>query len=77
MYCSKCGQQINDTDRFCPHCGAKVGADHAVTKVTKKQPSAPVPTQYAAVQPQYAVQPQPIIATVPTRQKRRPAPKKR
>ena len=77
MYCSKCGQQINDTDRFCPHCGAKVGADHAVAKVTKKQPSAPVPTQYAAVQPQYAVQPQPIIATVPTRQKKAPRPEKK
>jgi len=21
MYCSKCGKQINDSDKFCPHCG--------------------------------------------------------
>ena len=22
MYCRKCGKQINDSDKFCPHCGA-------------------------------------------------------
>lgn len=24
MYCSKCGNQISENDRFCPHCGAPV-----------------------------------------------------
>lgn len=27
MYCSNCGTQIADTDKFCPSCGSRVGID--------------------------------------------------
>lgn len=26
MFCKSCGKQIGDNERFCPHCGAAVGA---------------------------------------------------
>ena len=27
MYCSNCGTQIADTDKFCPSCGSRVGGN--------------------------------------------------
>ncbi len=47
MFCTKCGQQINENASFCVNCG---------NKVEQTQPSAPQytpPTQYAQP-PQYA-----------------------
>ena len=29
QFCSKCGKQLQDTDRFCPGCGASIGNDTA------------------------------------------------
>ncbi len=57
MFCTKCGQQINENASFCVNCG---------NKVEQTQPSAPQytpPTQYAqppqyAPPQQYAPQPQ-------------------
>ena len=31
MYCSKCGKQIEDDARFCPHCGAENQAQETVS----------------------------------------------
>ena len=28
MFCSKCGNEINDSDRFCPNCGEKIIKNH-------------------------------------------------
>ena len=27
MFCGKCGKELNENDRFCPACGAPVGAE--------------------------------------------------
>lgn len=29
MYCSKCGSQIPDNSKFCPHCGNGIGAGNS------------------------------------------------
>ena len=29
MYCSKCGKPVNDNDRFCGACGAKLTHDNS------------------------------------------------
>lgn len=26
MYCSKCGNEVRDSDKFCPKCGAKISS---------------------------------------------------
>ena len=43
-FCGKCGSKINDSAKFCPHCGAT--ADEAPQ--TPKAPSAPKSVPYAA-----------------------------
>ena len=32
MYCPKCGNYVNDGDRFCPKCGASVETGNATTQ---------------------------------------------
>lgn len=29
MFCTRCGSQLRDTDRFCPQCGVNVAAPHS------------------------------------------------
>lgn len=30
MYCSNCGNKINDNERYCPYCGAEQNIDYTV-----------------------------------------------
>lgn len=40
MFCSNCGTQINDGEKFCPNCGAPVhGADQNAAQFTNEQPT--------------------------------------
>lgn len=32
MYCSNCGKQVNDGERFCPYCGSPLGNQNTVGK---------------------------------------------
>ena len=29
MFCRNCGKEMNETQKFCPYCGQKVGGDTA------------------------------------------------
>ena len=31
MYCSNCGNKINDNERYCPYCGAEQNIDYTVS----------------------------------------------
>ena len=62
MFCSKCGKPVRDNDRFCPNCGAKIIKETAVANVNPNKSSAGNSVQqYTAMQPQYTMQPQPVI----------------
>ena len=63
MFCTKCGAQLADTDRFCAKCGAPVGAAVPPTAQTRPAP-APAQAQYQP-QPQFQPQPQPQTAAQP------------
>ncbi len=53
MLCSKCGTNLNDSDQFCPNCGAAV---HAAT--SDAQPAQqPTPQYGQQPMPQYGQQP--------------------
>lgn len=34
MTCPKCGRELDDTDRFCPSCGARIAGDDAAARRT-------------------------------------------
>ena len=36
MFCSKCGNQLDEGVAFCPKCGAKVGETKENTKTKEK-----------------------------------------
>lgn len=75
MFCTKCGQQIDDTAQFCVQCGNKVAGTQQPTQpeqvppqqqYAQQQPqNVPLQQQYAQpqqpqyAQPQYAPYPQP------------------
>ena len=40
MYCQRCGQKLNDTDQFCPHCGLPI--DHEEAERGYQRYNAPV-----------------------------------
>lgn len=62
MFCSKCGKQVRENDRFCPNCGAKIIKSNAVAKVNSNKALVENSVQqYTAMQPQYTIQPQPVI----------------
>lgn len=68
MFCSKCGNQIPDTAKFCPACGATVDV-RAVAPASGSAAPAGDPTPAAPVAPQ---QPAPAAAAAP--QQPTPAP---
>lgn len=47
MYCSHCGQRINDNDKFCFACGSRVGHIDAVSSSTY-QPQNTYQAQYTS-----------------------------
>lgn len=55
MFCNKCGNQIQDDDRFCPFCGSM----NTQSKYNQTDPFGyPVAQPYAGQQPQQQQQPQ-------------------
>lgn len=48
MYCSKCGNLLNDNVIFCPNCGTRVAQDAERTANTYQQPYQKTPTQTLA-----------------------------
>ena len=36
MYCYKCGKEISETVKFCPHCGTEQGESHRHQNQGKK-----------------------------------------
>ncbi len=59
MFCSHCGNQMDDGASFCPKCGTPVDAAAAAAPVEQPVTPAPEPQQQYAGQQQYAAQQQP------------------
>ena len=51
MFCEKCGNKLNDGDKFCMKCGNPVPQDNAPQQTVPAQPVAPTPQETAPVQP--------------------------
>jgi len=64
MFCSECGTENPDTNRFCMNCGKPIGRQQPVAQQAVPQAPAPAPAAAPA--------PQPVPATPPA-----PAPKGR
>lgn len=64
MYCSNCGSQVGDQEKYCKACGAPVSVQAAVNVV---QQPAPVPQPVAQPVPQSVAQPvqQPVPQLIP------------
>ena len=43
MFCKKCGNQVNDNERFCPHCGAVLGGQPVQQPVQGYRPAPAAP----------------------------------
>lgn len=66
-YCSQCGSQLSQGDKFCPNCGATTPAQHQPPQATQPPPPQPQPSVQHGHTPQ--PQPDPHAATagsVPT-----------
>ena len=59
MFCINCGKQVNDTDPFCPYCGAKM--DNAGAQPAQPAAAPQVEELMPAAQPAQAVE-QPVVA---------------
>ena len=58
MFCSKCGEKLNDLNQnFCHNCGAEVLSYPKATNIKKERP-------------QIEIQPQPQVVYVPVKQQR-------
>ena len=79
MYCMKCGKEIPDDARFCPHCGAttaSVAPEHRVhvaaaridPSTTAPMPKIALPVEKATVPTAYA--PEPADTPTPARKNR-------
>lgn len=59
MFCEKCGNKLNDGDKFCMKCGTPVPQDNAPQQTVPAQPVAPTP-QETAPAPQETTPVQPV-----------------
>ena len=61
MFCTRCGTQVEEGNRFCQACGQEVGAAVAVPPWPNRAPPAPpVPSVPVAAAPVYAPVPAPL-----------------
>ena len=37
MYCSSCGKELNDSDKFCPNCGKSSSKEHDQQDVSQEE----------------------------------------
>ncbi len=49
MYCSNCGKQVADTDRFCPSCGSRILCVDSVQGQVYRPPIATTPLKDTAL----------------------------
>ena len=58
MFCEKCGNKLNDVDKFCMKCGTPVPKDNAPQQTVPAQAVAPTPQETAPTPQETAPAPQ-------------------